>query len=72
MKQQQIAAKLANYEAMQVKVKMMEDDGQNGKVATDLLSQFLETGFVRQDDDGTFTVPGISGEKKFKPFGELG
>ena len=68
MKQQQIAAKLANYEALQLKVQMMEENGQNGKVATNLLSQFLETGFVHQDDDGTFTVSGISGEKKFKPF----
>jgi hypothetical protein len=35
-----------------------------------LIQQFLDTGFVVQDEDGNFTVPGISGQKKFKPFDE--
>ena len=47
---------------------MMEQDKQNGDAAANLLQQFVETGFVRQDEDGGFVLPGLSEEKKFRPF----
>ena len=63
-------AKLNQYDALQAKVKMMEDNKANGEAALNLLDQFIKTGFVTQDEDGNFAVPGISGERKFKPFEE--
>ena len=47
---------------------MMENDLQEGKAAASLMEQFMETGLVTQNDDGSFTIPGLSGEKTFKPF----
>ena len=47
---------------------MMEENSRSGAQAMDLLQQFCETGFVVQDDDGSFSIPGLSGAKKFKPF----
>ena len=47
---------------------MMEDNKGEGEAALDLLKQFFSTGFVSQDEDGNFTLPGVSGERKFKPF----
>jgi len=53
---------------LQAKVKMMEDSKGEGEAALDLIKQFVSTGFVTQDEDGNFTMPGVSGERKFKPF----
>ena len=52
------------------KVQLMEEEKRNGDAAVSLLKQFVETGFARQDDEGAFILPGLSGEKKFKPFEE--
>ncbi len=49
---------------------MMEQNSQDGAQAMNLLQQFCETGFVVQDDEGNFSIPGLSGSKKFKPFQE--
>ena len=38
LKEQQIAAKLENYEVLQQKVQMMEEEAESGKVATNLIS----------------------------------
>ena len=37
-------------------------------MASNLMKQFLDTGFVEQDDDGTFSIPAANSAKKFKPF----
>jgi len=37
-------------------------------MAADLITQFLNEGYVQQDDDGYFHIPGADGAKKFKPF----
>ena len=55
---------------LQAKVKMMEDSKAEGDAALDLLKQLVSTGFVTQDEDGNFTMPGVSGERKFKPYEE--
>ena len=67
---QQSKAKLSQYDVLQAKVKMMEDKKGEGEAALNLLSQFVATGFLTQDEDGNFSMPGVSGERKFKPFGD--
>ena len=37
LKEQKIAAKLANYDVLQTKVKMMENDKENGDAAANLM-----------------------------------
>ena len=54
---------------MQMKVQMLEADRQKGQAAADLVEQFLDAGFVKQGSDGSFSIPGASVSKKFKPFG---
>ena len=67
-KEQKIAARMANYDVLEKKIDMMAQDVEKGKVATNLIEQFLDTGFVTTDDQGNFKEPGLSGEKIFKPF----
>lgn len=47
---------------------MMEADREKGLIAADLVQQFLDAGYVKQSNDGAFTVPGVSKERKFEPF----
>ena len=69
LKRQQTEAKITNYNAMQMKVQMLEADREKGNAAADLVQQFIDAGFVKQGGDGCFTIPGASVTKKFKPFG---
>ena len=48
----------------------MEQIDQQQKAAANLMSQFIESGFVVQDEDGSFIVPGIDEQRKFKPFSQ--
>ena len=66
----QSKAKIQQYDALQAKVQMMEGSKGEGDAALDLLKQFVSTGFVTQDEDGNFTIPGASGQRTFRPFGE--
>ena len=66
----QSKAKVQQYDALQAKVKMMEGSKGEGDAALDLLRQFVSTGFVTQDEDGNFTLPGVSGQRTFRPFGD--
>ena len=68
MKEQQIAAKLENYEVLQQKVQMMEQEAQSGKLATSLLSQLIHAGLIEQTAEDQFTVHGSQGDQQFKPF----
>ena len=56
------------YNTLQAKFKTMETEKSQGDAAIDLLRQFVATGFVTQEEDGSFTMPGVSGERKFKPY----
>ena len=47
IKEQQVAAKLASYDALQQKVSMMEEQRANGNAAASLVQQFVEAGFVQ-------------------------
>ena len=49
-KEQKIAARMANYDVLEKKIDMMAQDVEKGKVATNLIEQFLDTGFVTIDD----------------------
>ena len=69
---QRSRAKLSQYDALKAKVDMMEQSKSQGDAALNLLDQFMKTGFVTQHDDGSFAIPGINVEKKFKPFDEQG
>ena len=68
LEEQRSKAKLMEYNTLQAQVKAMESEKSHGDAAIDLLKQFVATGFVVQDEEGKFVVPGISGERKFKPF----
>ena len=48
---------------------MMEEQRANGNAAASLVQQFVEAGFVQQDEDGSFIVPGDDEQRRFKPFG---
>ena len=55
---------------LQQKVKMMEADKETGDAAANLMKQFINEGFVQADEDGSFIIPGLDVDKKFKPFEE--
>ena len=44
----------------------MEEQLEAGKVATNLMAKFIESGLVRQTDEYEFTVHGSQGDQKFK------
>ena len=52
-----------------MKVSMLEQEREKANAAADLVQQFIDAGFVKQGNDGNFTIPGASVTKKFKPFG---
>ena len=68
MKEQQIAAKLANYDALQQKVQMMEQVDQQQKMAENLMSQFVSAELIRQDGEGNWEVVNDATGSKFKAF----
>ena len=50
---------------MKGRLARMEADHQTGKIAADLMSQFIETGLVEQAEDAEFVVHGSHGDRKF-------
>ena len=50
---------------------MLESEREKGNAAADLISQFMDAGFVKQGNDGSFSVPGANVNKKFKPNGTM-
>ena len=47
LKEQQSAAKIAQYDALKMKVSMLESEREKGNAAADLISQFMDAGFVK-------------------------
>ena len=68
LKRQQIEAKVANFDALQAKVAMLEENQRQGQAAADLVKQFLDAGVVEQDEDGGFAIAGDGNNRRFKPF----
>ena len=46
----------------------MQQENETGKVASSLMGQFIESGLVKQGEDGVFSLENSGGESKFKPF----
>ena len=59
---------MAEFERIQQKYELIEQEKQNGDLAASVLQQFIDAGYVKQDKDGGSTVPGVSKERKFMPF----
>ena len=60
------AAKLAQYDLLEHKVREMEKNKSQGEAAVNLMSQFMEDGVVQQDEDGSFLIHDQSGVKRFR------
>ena len=54
---------------MKLKVSMLEAERDKANAASDLISQFMDAGYVKQGNDGSFSIPGANVNKRFKPFG---
>ena len=46
----------------------LQEQSETGKVAANLMSQFINSGLVHQTEDNEFTVHGSHGDKQFKAF----
>ena len=60
--QQVQAAELAE---MKNRFARMEQDHQTGKMAAELMNQFIENGLVEQAGDDEFVIHGSHGDRKF-------
>ena len=60
-------AKLAEFDSMQQRVGQMENDMRIGNDAASLMSQFVNAGLVRQDDDQGWVVANDGSGSKFRP-----
>ena len=49
-------------------MKALEEEAEQGKVASNLISRFIEAGLVQQTAEDEFTVHGNHGDSKFKAF----
>ena len=56
---------------MKIKVQMMEESKSTGDAAAHLVQQFIDAGIVAQDEEGSFTVPGVSQDRKFQAFSSV-
>jgi len=48
-------------------VLQLQQENQTGKVAANLMSQFIDSGLVNQGDNGEFTLQNSGSPSKFKP-----
>ena len=72
-KEQEAAAteeKLQQFEQMQQQLQLLQQESENGKMATSLMSQFISAGLVKQTDEDEFVVNSSPGESKFKAFAD--
>ena len=67
-KEMEAQTKLAELESLKLQVQQLQQENQTGKVAANLMSQFMEAGLVNQEDEGEFTVQPSQSPSKFKPF----
>ena len=62
------AQKLASINNLENRINQLEDQVQNGKAATNLMSQFINAGLVHQTGDESFTLHGSHGDRDFTTF----
>ena len=60
-------AKQAELEQLKQQVMQLQQENVNGKVATNLMSQFIESGLVHHGEGDEFTVQASGSPSKFKP-----
>ena len=46
----------------------LREQQEMGKVASSLMSQFINAGLVKQNADDEFIIHGSQGDQQFKPF----
>ena len=58
-------AKDAEIHALQQQVMQLSEDAKTGQLATDMMSQFINTGLVEHTGEDEFVVHGSHGDKSF-------
>lgn len=58
-------AKDAEIHALQQQVMQLSEDAKTGALATDMMSQFINTGLVQHTGEDEFIVHGSHGDKSF-------
>ena len=70
VKEQSIQAKLAQYDILQEKVRIMEQDHASGQMAASLMTQFIDSGAIQTDGQGNYKVQNQDEEQSFRAFAE--
>jgi hypothetical protein len=60
--------KLASVNQLEDRINQLENQVQNGKAASSLMSQFINAGLVQQTSDDSFIIHGSHGDRDFKAF----
>ena len=60
-------AKAAELEQLKQQVLQLQQENQTGKIASSLMSQFIESGLVQHNEGDEFTVQANGSPSKFKP-----
>ena len=61
-------ARIQQIHELQQQVMALQQDNETGKVASNLMSQMINSGVVEQGPDNDFTVNAAQSPSKFKPF----
>ena len=64
----QTAAKLAQFDQLQEQMEMLQREAETGKMANNLMGQFLDAGVIKQMAEDEFVVNSSPNESKFKAF----
>ena len=56
LREQEIRTKMARLDQVEAELKVMEETAQNNKGAAILMSQLINAGVVKQDDEATIIV----------------
>ena len=57
---------MAQYDALQEKVRQMEDQQHVAQAATNLIDQMVAAGAARDDGNGNLVVPTADGDRLFR------
>jgi hypothetical protein len=64
-KEQDAAQKDIEIQALQQQIQQLQEANNTGALATEMMSQFIETGLVQQTGQDEFIVHGSHGDKSF-------
>ena len=68
LKEAENEARIQQVHELQQQVMALQQDNETGKVASNLMSQMINSGVVEQGPDNEFTVNVSQSPSKFKPF----